>query len=50
MIDEWRALGVKPPEPLFSVAMARSLGYEIMNGVLVRPEPPAPRPAKDMNT
>ena len=50
MIDEWRALGVKPPEPLFSVAMARSLGYEIMNGVLVRPEPPEPRPAKDMNT
>lgn len=47
MIDEWRALGVKPPEPLFSVAMARSLGFEIMNGVLVRPEPP---PAKDMNT
>lgn len=50
MIDEWRALGVKPPEPLFSVAMARSLGFEIMNGVLVRPREPGPKPDRDMNT
>jgi hypothetical protein len=50
MIAEWRALGVKPPEPLFSVSMARSLGYEILNGVLLRPREPEPKPDRDMNT
>lgn len=48
--DEWVALGMDPPNPLFSVAMARSLGYEIMRvgerNMLLKPKPPEP-PAKD---